>query len=66
MNQLIILLIISLILNVINFIIFKEYKKINEFDKMLILRRIEILKDRLDEIDEEKKNNEKEVKINKK
>lgn len=53
MNQLIILLIISLLLNliinIINFIIFREYKKINEFDKILILRRIEILKDRLEE-----------------
>lgn len=51
MNQLIILLIISLIFNVINFIMFREYKKFNEFDKMLLLRRIEILKDRLDEIE---------------
>lgn len=49
MNKLIILLIISLILNIINFIIFREYKKFNEFDKILILRRIEILKDRLEE-----------------
>lgn len=62
MNKLIIILIISLILNIINFIILREYKKFNEFDKILIFRRIEILKDRLDEIDEEKKNNGKEKK----
>lgn len=53
MNKLIILLIISLILNIINFIILREYKKFNEFDKILLLRRIEILKDRLDKIDGE-------------
>lgn len=53
MGNLIILLIISLILNVVNFILLREYKKFNEFDKMLILRRIEILKDRLDKIDGE-------------
>lgn len=49
MNQLIILLIISLIFNVINFIMFREYKKFNEFDKMLLLRRIEILKEELEQ-----------------
>lgn len=46
MNKLIIILIISLILNIINFIILREYKKFNEFDKMLLLRRIEILKNK--------------------
>lgn len=42
-----ILLLISLTLNIINFIILREYKQFNEFDKILILRRIEILKDKL-------------------
>lgn len=46
-----ILLLISLTLNIINFIILREYKQFNEFDKILILRRIEILKDKLNKKD---------------
>lgn len=46
-----ILLLISLTLNIINFIILREYKQFNEFDKILILRRIEILKDDLNKKD---------------
>lgn len=46
-----ILLLISVTLNIINFIILREYKQFNEFDKILILRRIEILKDDLNKKD---------------
>lgn len=47
MNFIYVLLLISLTLNIINFIMLREYKQFNEFDKMLLLRRIEILKDKL-------------------